>query len=433
MENQVRELLRDIAEDIPPQREVPPTLRPRARRRMAASVGVTVMVVGALVLGGVVAVRSITEPSRVPVDPGPTPLGAAEVLTVVNRDLVAQDPDSGEVRTIDDAETPPERGGIIGAAWSPDRRWVAFSAGGLWVADTIGGAPRRLADLGRTSPWAWSPTEDQLVVVRRNVVTLIDAATGRETDLGTTVGAEDLDGYAVSALVWSPDGTRIAYDGGPVLGLGGDDAPPRHDGGGSVYSIDVESGEHTLLVRQPAGTGEITDIDWSPDGAHLAISYVDASYIASHKAELGPVWYKATALYHANADGSDVRRLDRIVASVWGVWNPGQNVGTAWSPDGTRLAYTNFSGPDHRELQVRTVSVDGSSPSLIASRCCLSDGGGPVWSPDGSRIAFETEPPGDQPHHYLVVKADGTGDPREIDELTYRSWLGGWYFCSCFG
>ena len=53
---------------------------------------------------------------------------------------------------------------------------------------------------------------------------------------------------------------------------------------GSVYSIDVESGEHTLLVRQPAGTGEIEDIDWSPDGAHLAITYGDASYIESHKA-----------------------------------------------------------------------------------------------------------------------------------------------------
>jgi Tol biopolymer transport system component len=77
--------------------------------------------------------------------------------------------------------------------------------------------------------------------------------------------------------------------------------------------------------------------------------------------------------------------------------------------------------------------VDGSAPSLVASRCCVSDGGGAVWSPDGSRIAFETEPGGDLPHHYLVVNADGTGEPGEIDELTYRSWLGGWYFCYCYG
>jgi hypothetical protein len=69
----------------------------------------------------------------------------------------------------------------------------------------------------------------------------------------------------------------------------------------------------------------------------------------------------------------------------------------AWSPDGTGLAYTGFSGPDHRELQVWTVSVDGSAPSLVASRCCLSDGGGAVWSPDGSQIAFETQYGGGTP------------------------------------
>jgi Tol biopolymer transport system component len=228
----------------------------------------------------------------------------------------------------------------------------------------------------------------------------------------------------VHALVWSPDGTRIAYDGGP--------------GWGSVYSIDVASGEQTLLVRQPAGTGEINDINWSPDGAHLAISYLDASYIDSHKAD--PLKYKATALYLANADGSNLRLLDRILASQWPVWIPGMSVGTgpsagavAWSPEGTRLAYTNFSGSDHQALQVWTVSVDGSGPSLVGSQCCVSDGGGPVWSPDGSQIAFETEPPGDAPHHYLVVNADGTGGQTDIDELTYRSWGGGWYFCRCYG
>jgi Tol biopolymer transport system component len=403
----------------------------RNRRIGGGAVGVIV----ALAMGTIL-VRSLTSdgiPADRPVEPKPTPAaptGAGEVLTVMSSDLVAQDPESGVVRTIVDADTLPERAeGITGAAWSADRRWVAFRAGGLFLADTVGGAPQRLtADQG-WFPWAWSPAEDRLAVVHGPDVTVVDAATGRETDLGTVVGPEDSEGYAVHNLVWSPDGTRIAYDGGP--------------GWGSVYSIDVESGDQTLLVRQPAGMGEITDIDWSPDGAHLAISYFDSSYVASHKAELGAVWYKATALYLANADGSDLRRLDRTVASEWGVWHPGMSVGTgpstgagAWSPDGTRLAYTSFTGPDHRELQVWTVSVDGSAPSLIASHCCVSDGGGPVWSPDGSQIAFETENRGGTPDvrlGHLVVNADGTGDQREIDEPTYLSWAAGWFFCRCYG
>ena len=95
---------------------------------------------------------------------------------VMSRDLVAQDPGSGAVRTIVDADALPggcsqecsfgDSDAITGAAWSPDRRWVAFRAGGLWVADTIGGAPRQLtADQG-WSPWVWSPTENRLAVVQ---------------------------------------------------------------------------------------------------------------------------------------------------------------------------------------------------------------------------------------------------------------------------
>jgi hypothetical protein len=34
---------------------------------------------------------------------------------------------------------------------------------------------------------------------------------------------------------------------------------------------------------------------------------------------------------------------------------------------------------------------------------------------------------------WLVMNADGTGDAREIDEIQYLSWRGGWYFCHCYG
>jgi len=390
----------------------------RNRRIRAGAVAVIVALATAAALA-----RSIAW-ERMPAVP--PPVGAGEVLIGV-RALGAQDPESGQARTIVDDEAIPARAeDITGAAWSPDRAWVAFRAGGLWVADTTGGRAHQLtADQG-DDPWAWSPTEDRIAFVRGRDVTLFDAATGRQTDLGTVAADEDSEGYTVHSLVWSPDGTRIAYDGRP--------------GSGSVYAIDVGTGEHTLLVPKPSGTGEIKDIDWSPDGAHLALSYLDASYIANHRAELGPIAYKAKALYLANADGSNVRLLDRVVASEWSVWIPGMSVGTgpsagavAWSPDGTRLAYTTFAGAEHRNIQVWTVSANGSDPSMVASRCCVADGGGPVWSPDGSQIAFETEAEGDTPHANLVVNADGTGDPTEIDELMYRSWAGGWFFCRCYG
>ena len=63
-------------------------------------------------------------------------------------------------------------------------------------------------------------------------------------------------------------------------------------------------------------------------------------------------------------------------------------------------------------------------------------GAGVVWSPDGSQISFETENGAGTPDFHLdhlVVNADGTGGPTKIDELLYRSWGGGSYFCSCYG
>jgi Tol biopolymer transport system component len=344
----------------------------------------------------------------------PTPLGAGEVLWG-GVGLDAQDPDSGAVRRIVHAMALPGAEQITAAEWSHDHRWVAFSAssggsgGSIWIADTIGGAPRRVAMNGRWTPWIWSPTEDQLAVVRGPDAILIDAATGRETDMGPTAGLTKFDGYAVRAMVWSPDGTQIAYSGG--------------QGGGSVYSIDVQSGEHSMLVPQPAGAGWVIDIDWSPDGAHLAITY-----------ETGTGGCCRDSLYLASADGSEPRLVDGNVAGgVWPDWHPGLSVGTAWSPDGARLAYSSFAGQDHTEIQGWTVSADGSDPTLVTSRCCMSDGEAVGWSPYGSQVVLATEYGSVQLRDYRVVDTDGMGDPREIDLLTYLSWAGGWYFCFCYG
>jgi hypothetical protein len=76
METQVRQLLQDVAEDIPPQRHVPPTLRGRARRRIIAVGATTLAVTAVLVAGGVGVVRSLSQPP-VPVQPFPTPTPSA--------------------------------------------------------------------------------------------------------------------------------------------------------------------------------------------------------------------------------------------------------------------------------------------------------------------------------------------------------------------
>jgi len=370
----------------------------RNRQIGAGAIGVIVALAAAAFL-----VRAI-HLEVTPANPNPPkPIGAGEVLY----GGTARDPNTGADRSVvDSAALPVGSTSITASAWSYDHEWVAFRAssggsfgGSIWVADTASGAPRRIGPDGRWTPWVWSPTADQLAVVRGRDAILVDAATGHETDLGPTAGLTRFDGYAVRAMTWSPDGTQIAYSRGPE--------------GGSVYSIDVASGEHSVLVRQPAGeAGWVVDIDWSPDAAHLAITYERGS---------------GGSLYLANADGSGTRLVNGdIPDGPWPDWHPGMSVGTAWSPDGTRLVYTDYSGPD----QVWTVRADGSASSFVAT------GGGAIWSPDGSQIAFVPPGSGDDPRvppSRLVVNPDGMGDPAQIDDLMYRSWDGGWYFCFCYG
>jgi Tol biopolymer transport system component len=91
------------------------------------------------------------------------------------------------------------------------------------------------------------------------------------------------------------------------------------------------------------------------------------------------------------------------------------------------------------KLQIWSGSPDGSAQVLVfastsSSRRGIGLSGVPVWSPDGTRIAFQYSPTleGDE-GVLLIANADGSGDVHEIDELKYRGWRGGWYFCQCYG
>ena len=414
MTNAQRTLERELERLYPPripfaQLERRRERKERSRRIRAGAVGVIVALAT-----GIVLFRSLTSdpiPADQPVEPRP---GHVEVIEPGDSGLVAVDPGIGESRTL--VERDQIQGGIGNAAWSSVDRWVAYDIhaqrGGLWVANARGEHRRLAEDAGA---WAWSPTDAQLAMLHtsesfpdlaegRVTLSLLDASTGQETDLGKTIGE------VTAGPVWSPAGTRIVY------GVRG----------GTIYSVDVEGGDHALLVRLQRNVESIDALEWSPDGAHMAI-------LAAGGLQ--------RRLYVMNADASDLRVLvDDFEPGGWGPgWFPGDPfVQLAWSPDGTRLTYPTFSGPDQRELRIWTASLDGSAPSLVASHtndeCCV-DGGDPVWSPDGSQIAFATDSAfggGAGPTH-LVVNADGTGEPSEIDRLTYLSWHGGWYFCRCFG
>jgi Tol biopolymer transport system component len=82
-----------------------------------------------------------------------------------------------------------------------------------------------------------------------------------------------------------------------------------------------------------------------------------------------------------------------------------------WSPDGTRVAFTDWTSADTRSLYA--MNADGTE--LVGLSAGLIDADSPAWSPDGSQIAFTGV---DSEHGYeiYVVEADGTRRSRLTDE-----------------
>lgn len=181
-------------------------------------------------------------------------------------------------------------------------------------------------------------------------------------------------GLDIQGVVWSPNGTQIAFTG---------------DTGASfqVYVINADgTGLKKLTSLNDAGNPA-----WSPDGSRIAFEGFNGA---------------SNQVYVINADGTGLKRLTSLNSANT----------AAWSPDGTQITFTGFDGASS---QIYVINADGTGQKKLTS---LSEAFFPAWSPGGTQIAFTGDTGG--PDQVYVVNTDGTGLKRltSLSEASFPVW-----------
>jgi len=138
--------------------------------------------------------------------------------------------------------------------WSPDGTRIAFADGGsVYAVGTGGGPPTMLADsFQNVVNMEWSPDGERILVVQRDRRLLVMDADG--SNIHELAGTR---GYDCCQPSWSPDGSRIAY----MVAV---DARSQ-----AVWTVSPNGSDPIEILDCCASNGNDVMI-WSPDGTEVA-------------------------------------------------------------------------------------------------------------------------------------------------------------------
>ena len=352
--------------------------------------------------------------------------------------------------------------GALGAAASPDGRWIYFSrTSGLErstierydrregsvqpvVADGIAVRPAISPD-GRLLAYARHTDNDTHIVIR-NLSTGAERRLALQTDRPYLHPLSDVD--RLSGYAFAPDGSAIFYSAHGKI--------RRHDLARDASAVVPFHARFVQRLHKPLEVSDSIDngpvsprmLRWthaSPDGRWLFFAAAGKVYRHDTELDMTEAVGDEPELEYAPAVSPDGRWLAYVTWSDSGYGHiyktdlrrgrrvrlteePGLYEHPSWSPDGSKLVFLQSSGgekrgqPNLQELaqkSIRWVDARSGGPSrlvtLVRPRRDRRQEMRPVFNGDGTRIWFAETPVRREPTYLSSIRLDGVDKHRHLE------------------
>ena len=232
---------------------------------------------------------------------------------------------------------------------------------------------------------ACSPDGKRIIFLSKGIIYVMDIDGKNKKQL------LDNEKISVFNLLWSPDGTKIAF------------SSWSQDSISQIYIMDAD-GKNMKQLTQQTDQAFIQSFSWSPDGTKIAFDYW-------HENLGDPLMH--FKVYVMDADGKNLKCLSS--GTQFNNENP------IWNPDGTKIAFSSYSH-QHDKYDICIMNADGSNQKkLIDNEASINIA--PCWSPDGTKIVFMSKLNDKDKYNLYLIDADGKKQTNltknQLDDLDF--------------